>query len=89
MNQLMLDVIDSNGKIQKVEVVMAFESEVTKKQYIIYTKNESSVNGRVVLYASAMEEKDEKIILEDISDEEWLIVKGKMREVIHSGEDNR
>lgn len=85
LNQYILDVIDTDGEVQQVEVLLAFESETTKKQYIVYTKNEIGSNDRIVLYASTMLEKDQKIILEDISDQEWLIVKDKMREVMHSG----
>lgn len=85
-NQFMMDVIDLDGKAQQVEIVMAFESDITKKQYVVYTKNEVGAGDRVVLYASVMEENNGKIILTAISDEEWKIVKNKMREVIHSGE---
>lgn len=87
-NKLILDVIDLDGTNKQVEIVMAFESETTKKEYVVYTKNEVSADNRILLYASAMVEKEGKIILEDISDEEWLIVKGKMREVMHNGEAN-
>lgn len=83
-NQKMLEIMNSNGEKQQVEVVMAFASEETNKQYIVYTLNEKKEDDMVVLYASSMTEQGEKIILEDISDEEWSMLKYKMREVIYT-----
>lgn len=80
----LLEVMNGNGERQQIEVVMAFATEDTNKQYVVYTLNEKKENDMVILYASTMVEQDGNIILEDISDEEWSMVKYKMREVIYT-----
>ena len=76
-----LDVIDTNGLEQQVEVIFLFESG--EKQYVVYTKDEMREHDLVVLYASSVKVEDGRIIFENISDDEWLLVKEKMREVMH------
>lgn len=85
----LLEVMNGNGERQQIEVVMAFATEDTNKQYVVYTLNEKKENDMVILYASTMVEQDDKIILEDISDEEWSMVKYKMREVIYTERSNQ
>lgn len=87
-NKTTLEIVNSDGQKQTVEVILAFVSEKTNKQYIVYTQNEKNAQDMVILYASAMIESDDKIVFEDISDDEWKIVKDKMRDLMHQkGED--
>lgn len=81
-NQSTLEIVDTNGKKQQAEVVMVLELPQTKKRYIVYTLNEKR-NDMVILYASSILSQNNEIILEDISDEEWLLLKNQMREIIH------
>ncbi len=76
-----LDVIDVDGLEQQVEVLLLFEAE--NKQYVVYTKDEKKENDLVMLYASLVKEQEGRIVFENISDEEWELVKQKMREVMH------
>ena len=76
-----LDVIDVDWLEQQVEVLLLFEAE--NKQYVVYTKDEKKENDLVMLYASLVKEQEGRIVFENISDEEWELVKQKMREVMH------
>lgn len=84
-DKLLLDIMDTKGDKQQIEVIFAFELD--QKQYIVYTKNEQRENDTVLLYASAMVIRDTNIVLENITDEEWLLVKNKMRDSIHTNKE--
>ena len=87
-NQSMLEMIDQDGIKQFVEVVFVYEDQMTKQQYIVYTKNEKRENDMVILYASKVKVQDEKATFENISDEEWKMLKEKMRDAIHGERGN-
>lgn len=80
-DQLVLEITDVDGEKKKVEVVLTLALEQTNKEYIIYTLNQKS-NDLVVLYASRIRRQNGEIVLENILDNEWLLVKNKMREII-------
>ncbi len=82
-NETVVKKVWIHGQYQSIDIVANFILEQTGKEYIIYTLNESK-NDRVVLYASIVTEKDGKLVFETIPDEEWLLIKEKMRQVIHS-----
>lgn len=77
-----LRITDIDGKPQQVEVVMAFFDEKSDKQYIVYTKNEKRENNTVILYASILKEQEGQTLLENVTDEEWALIKDKMREIV-------
>ncbi len=83
-NQTMLEVLDQNGQKQSVEVVFTYQDEMTKKEYIVYTKNEKAQNDMVILYASLVAINGDTMVFEDISDDEWKMLKEKMRDAIHT-----
>ena len=86
-NQSVLEIVDIDGERKKVEVVLTLTLEQTHKNYIVYTLNQKK-NDMVVLYASSILEQNGKMILEDISDAEWSLVKNKMREIIQDKKEN-
>ena len=45
-------VLDENGKEVTCEVLFTFDSEETKKSYIVYTDNTTDDDGNVRVYAS-------------------------------------
>ena len=68
-------IIDNKGKERICEVLFTFESEETKKNYIVYTDNTKDEEGNVRVYASIYRTKGEKTELEAIETErEWKIV---------------
>lgn len=68
-------IIDNKGKERQCEVLFTFESDETKKNYIVYTDNTIDHEGNVRVYASIYNQKDKGVELEPINSErEWKIV---------------
>lgn len=68
-------VIDKDGKEVTCEVLFTFESDETKKHYIVYTDNSTDSDGNVRVYASIFDPNKEATELEPIETErEWKIV---------------
>jgi len=68
-------ITDENGKDIECEVLFTFESEETKKNYIVYTDNTIDEEGNTKVYASIYNPNDEKSILYPIETEkEWKII---------------
>ena len=47
-----MSIVSDDGTVEEVEVILAFEFKDTKKEYVIYTKNEKDENGNVTVYVS-------------------------------------
>ena len=68
-------VLDENGKEVTCEVLFTFDSEETKKSYIVYSDNTTDESGNVRVYASIFEPNSENTELKPIeTDREWKIV---------------
>ena len=68
-------VMDENGKEVTCEVLFTFDSEETKKNYIVYTDNTTDEEGNVRVYASTFNPNGENTELKPIETErEWKIV---------------
>lgn len=68
-------VMDANGKEVTCEVLFTFDSEETKKNYIVYTDNTTDEEGNVRVYASTFDPNSENTELKPIeTDREWKIV---------------
>lgn len=68
-------VLDENGKEITCEVLFTFDSEETKKSYIVYTDNTTDEEGNVKVYASIYDPNKEKTELIPIeTDREWKII---------------
>ena len=68
-------VMDENGKEVTCEVLFTFDSEETKKNYIVYTDNTTDEDGNVRVYASTFDPNNENTELKPIeTDREWKIV---------------
>ena len=75
-----MSIIDEDGSIDEVEVVIAFEFKDTKKEYVVYTKNEKDENDNVTVYVSSVDRSGETPKLYGIDDEEeWNRVKDVLR----------
>ena len=48
----MMSIVADDGSVEEVEVILAFEFKDTKKEYVIYTKNEKDENDNVTVYVS-------------------------------------
>ena len=77
-----MSIIGEDGSIDEVEVVIAFEFKDTKKEYVVYTKNEKDDNGNVTVYVSQVDRSGDTPKLYGIDDEEeWNRVKDVLRKL--------
>ena len=77
-----LSIVLEDGSIDEVEVLLSFEFEDTKKEYIIYTKNEVDEAGNVTIYIASVERVNGKPVLGSIAtDDEWSRIKNLLREL--------
>ena len=68
-------VIDNDGKEVECEVLFTFESDETKKNYIVYTDNTKDEIGNIKVYASIFDPNSDTTKLEPIETEkEWNII---------------
>ena len=80
--KMTLSIIGEDGSIDEVEVVIAFEFKDTKKEYVVYTKNEKDENGNVTVYVSRVDRNSDTPRLYGIDDEdEWNRVKDVLRKL--------
>lgn len=81
-NKKTMKITAGDGSVEEVEVLLAFEFNDTKKEYVIYTKNETDENGNVTIYAASVHKNGEEIELGNIeTDEEWSRIKDVLREL--------
>ena len=68
-------VIDKDGKEIEFEVLFTFESDETKKNYMVYTDNSTDEEGNVRVYASVFKQDAEPLELLPVeTDREWKII---------------
>ncbi len=77
-----MSIMTEDGNTEEVEVVIAFEFKDTKKEYIVYTKNEKDENGNITVYVSNIDRTEEtpKLLGVD-SESEWNRIKDVLREL--------
>ncbi len=81
----MMSIVADDGTIEEVEVILAFEFKDTKKEYVIYTKNEKDENGNVTVYVSHVDRSSGEVKLLGIEDnDEWDRIKDVLRELSKS-----
>ena len=67
--------IDEEGKEVVYDVLFAFESEETNKNYIVYTDQTKDENGNIQVYASTYDPEDPNSKLGAIETEkEWKVI---------------
>lgn len=75
-------VIDNEGKEVVCEVLFTFESEETKKNYLVYTDNTTDEAGNVKVYASVFDPDKDSTDLQPIETErEWKIIETILSEI--------
>ena len=68
-------VINENGEEVMCDILFTFDSEETKKSYIVYTDNSKDEAGNVQVFASIYDPKKEDQKLEPITtDAEWKVI---------------
>ena len=75
-------VLDENGKEVTCEVLFTFDSEETKKSYIVYTDNTTDDDGNVRVYASIYNpDQPESDLIPIESEAEWKIIETILEEI--------
>ena len=75
-------VISDEGKEVECEVLFTFESDETKKNYIVYTDNTVDEEGNTKVYASIYNpDQDETKLLPIETDKEWKIIETILEEL--------
>ena len=68
-------VINNEGKEITCDILFTFDSEETKKSYIVYTDNSKDEVGNIQVFASIYDPKMENPKLDPIeTDAEWKII---------------
>lgn len=68
-------VINDEGVEITCDILFTFDSEETKKSYIVYTDNSRDAEGNIQVFASIYDPKQENPRLEPIeSEQEWKII---------------
>ncbi len=68
-------IMNDEGKEVECEVLFTFDSDETKKSYIVYTDNTLDENGSTKVYASTYDPTGKDATLGPIeSEKEWLVV---------------
>ena len=75
MKKNSFSMIDENGNEIIYDVLFTFESDETKKNYIVYTDNSRDENGNIQVYASIYDPENPNSKLEAITtDKEWKVI---------------
>ena len=75
-------VLNKDGEKVECEVLFTFESEETKKNYMVYTDNTKDEEGNIKVYAAIYEPDKDETKLEPItSDHVWAIIEKILEEL--------
>ena len=75
MKKNSFSMIDENGNEIIYDVLFTFESDETKKNYIVYTDNSRDETGNIQVYASIYDPENPNSKLEAITtDKEWKVI---------------
>ncbi|MCI8569295.1 MAG: DUF1292 domain-containing protein [Bacilli bacterium] len=82
MEKRKMRIVDTDGSTEEVEVILAFEFKDTKKEYVVYTKNEKDENDNVTVYVSNVDYSagDPRLMGVD-GEEEWNRIKDVLRKL--------
>ncbi len=82
MDKKVLSIMKEDGTTEEVELLICFEFNDTKKEYVVYTRNEKDENGNITIYVSSVDRSGEMPKMGAIeSDEEWSRIKDVLREL--------
>lgn len=82
MSKKQMSIILEDGTVEEAELLFAFEFNDTKKEYVVYTKNEKDESGNITIYVSSVTREGENVKLGSIeTDDEWSRIKDVLREL--------
>ena len=75
-------IVNDEGKEIECEVLFTFDSDETKKSYIVYTDNSTDESGSIRVYASTYDPTGKSNVLEPVeSEKEWLVIENILSSV--------
>lgn len=75
-------VVNNEGKEMECEVLFTFESDETKKNYIVYTDNTTDEAGNIRVYASIYNPNEDQMTLQPVeSEQEWNTIEQIMNQL--------
>ena len=75
-------VTDHEGKTIEYEILFTFDSEETKKSYIVFTDNNTDEDGSIITYAATYDKNGEALTLGDIETEsEWRVIENLLSQI--------
>lgn len=75
-------IVDDKGKEVECEILFTFDSDETKKSYIVYTDNTVDEEGSTKVYASVYDPTGQNPALMPIeSEKEWLVIENILSSV--------
>lgn len=75
-------IVDDKGKEIECEILFTFDSDETKKSYIVYTDNTLDEEGSTKVYASVYDPTGQNSALLPIETEkEWLVIENILSSV--------
>ena len=75
-------ITDNNGKTIEYEILFTFDSDETKKSYIVFTSNEKDDAGNIITYAATYEKDGSKLELNEIKTEkEWVLIENLLSQI--------
>lgn len=82
-------VTDQSGSTVEYEILFTFDSDETKKSYIVFTDNTTDEDGSIVTYAATYDKTGESLELQDIeTDEEWNLIEHLLSNIEEASEQN-
>ena len=77
-----LSILKEDGTTEEVELLICFEFNDTKKEYVVYTRNERDENCNTTVYVSSIDRSNDVPKMGAVeSDEEWSRIKDVLREL--------
>ncbi len=88
-NKMTFKIMSDDGKEIECEILFTFESDETKKNYIVYTDNTLDEQGNTKVYASIYNPNEENTNLIPIeTDKEWKIIETILDELQQQAREN-
>lgn len=90
INNSVFTVKDENGNSIECEVLFTFESEETKKNYIVYTDNQKEESGALKVYANIYDKNGtNKNLMPIETEEEWNTIESILAKLEEQKEEKK
>ncbi len=75
-------VTDNEGITIEYEILFTFDSDETKKSYIVFTDNNKDEFGSIITYAATYDKTGDKLKLGNIeTDKEWNLIESLLNQI--------